>query len=81
VLAYLQLSQSGSGFWPLSACDHPALLSKDLGKDLDAIHSKPVQEHGSDDEEEKEVDELAGLMDNLGLAKTKPATCNICLSE
>jgi hypothetical protein len=52
-------------------------------KDLDAIQSKPSQERGSDDEaeEEKEVDELAGLIDNLGLTKTKPATCTICLSE
>jgi SNF2 family DNA or RNA helicase len=66
----------------LLACDHPALISGDLSKDLDAIQSKPPPAHGSDDEEEeKEVDELAGLMDNLGLAKTKPATCNVCLGE
>lgn len=77
------LSHSGLGFLTHLACDHPALLSEDLAKDLDAIQSKPTQERGLDEEEEeeKEVDELAGLMDNLGLTKTKPATCNICLSE
>lgn len=64
----------------LLACDHPALLSKDFTKDLDALDSKPQAPPGDDDEDEKkEVDELAGLLGGLGIAKSNQ--CTICMSE
>ncbi|KAF8314018.1 hypothetical protein DL93DRAFT_1101779 [Clavulina sp. PMI_390] len=62
------------------ACDHPALLSKDFVKDLDALDAKPASTQGDDDDDDKkEVDDLAGLMDNLGIGNA--VKCSICMSE
>lgn len=60
------------------ACDHPALISKDFTKDVDAIESKPPPSQGDDEEDKQDVDELANIMGSMALAAR---TCNICQTE
>lgn len=48
-------------------------------KDIEALNTKAPSSQQDDEEDEKQgVDELAGLLDNLGISKA--ATCNICLT-
>ncbi|KAF9511453.1 hypothetical protein BS47DRAFT_1373028 [Hydnum rufescens UP504] len=61
------------------ACDHPALVSKDFTKDADAIESKVPQ--SQEDDDDKNVDELAGLMGSMGLSRELDKKCDICQTE
>lgn len=58
-----------------AACNHPSLIDKDYRKDASAIESKPAQ-RTEEEEENKEVEELADLFGAVDLAGGK--TCAVC---
>jgi SNF2 family DNA or RNA helicase len=60
----------------LVACNHPALVTKDFGKDKDAIESTPAKEKDTNEDDDL-ADDLAARMANLGLVKEGP-TCTVC---
>jgi hypothetical protein len=53
-------------------------VSKDFTKDADAIESKLPQ--SQEDDDDKNVDELAGLMGSMGLSREFDK-CDICQTE
>nr|WVH01933.1 SNF2 family N-terminal domain [Naematelia aurantialba] len=57
------------------ACDHPSLVTASWTTDADAIGNKPVEELTED----TEADELADLLDTLGVSAKKCAICFIQL--
>ncbi len=56
-----------------TACNHPALISKDYKNDQEAVEPKSASQN--DNEEEEDGDDLAGLLAGLAIAR-KP--CQIC---
>ena len=55
---------------PLTACDHPSLVTSSLWVDMDAIENKPGLS------EPDQADELADMLGGLGVVGGK--TCQVC---
>ncbi|KAF8635554.1 hypothetical protein AX15_000207 [Amanita polypyramis BW_CC] len=57
------------------SCDHPALVTKDFNKDIDAIDPKSVKKGLSD--KDGDADDLVAAFDQLGVTKK----CQVCMTE
>lgn len=60
------------------ACDHPALVTSSWTVDKDAIDNKAAEPADDQPEEDPLADELANLMDGLGVGAKK---CDICFAS